>query len=105
VKLTGVVKAVELQLVEGVQAYAGRESVFGGVTVSGTSAGPVWLLLYDQPVKVVDEIPGAVVPVPDQFPMKKFELLLADVIELTVTLILGLSGLMVPVKLISWSVT
>ena len=96
-----------MQLTAGVHAYAARDSVFGGVTVSGTSTGAVWLLLYDQPVKVLAAAPGGVEPsaIADQVPMKKFELLLANVIELTAAVIFGLLGAIVPVTLVSCSVT
>jgi len=100
------VKAVEAQGA-GEHGYAGRESVFGGVTVSGTSVSAVRPLLFDHPVKAVVEIAGAAEPATfdDQYPMKKFKLLLDDVIVLTLIAILGLSGLRFPTYPLSCNVT
>jgi hypothetical protein len=87
--------------------YVGSASVLGGVTVSGTSLNALALLLFDQPVKFVPEAAEAVEPTTfaDQLPMKKLKLLLDDTIELTATVILGLSGLRTPTKPLSWNVT
>jgi len=100
------VKALEAQGA-GEHGYAGRESVFGGVTVSGTSVSAVTPLLLDHPEKAVVEITGGAEPATfdDQFPMKKFKLLLDDVIELTLIVILGLSGLRFPTNPLSCNVT